>query len=579
MTDTQSLGDAPLGQGGKALRQQQTGTRIDDIRDSFGTFAGDIQSLHQICYLGLGHHCSVSRWPAPVRATAWGNRLSEYDTIIIGAGHNGLVCATYLAKGGQKVLVLEAAANNGGLAADREFAPNFHAAVAHAAAHIPTEIIRELQLGSHGFEATSAAALTGLGTDGQHVTIDAGAVTGTDAKDAAAYTAYRDVMHRFAEALRPFWLKTMPRIGNNSLRELMTFAQLGWNIRGLGKRDMREFLRIASLPARDLMDENFANELLKATLSWDGLLGAKLAPRSPNSAVLSMLYRMSGEAASAGKLINALTSAATAAGVEIRNNTAVQRVLIDGSDAGLKVRGVRSSDGGEIRADRVISATDPKRTFLNLVGVEYLDIGFTNRIRRLRCAGYVAKLHLALDGLPEFTGLAEPGGRMIIAPDMDTIEVAYDHAKYGELPEQPVLEVSLPSLAEPLLAPPGKHVLAAHVMYVPYALKGGWTDAARQDVCARTIDTIARYAPSIRQQILHQEFLTPADIEQQYSVTGGHWHHTEMAMDQMLMMRPTYEAAQYSTPIPGLYLCSAGCHPGGGLSGAAGHNAARAILR
>jgi phytoene dehydrogenase-like protein len=505
--------------------------------------------------------------------------LSHYDSIIIGAGHNGLVCATYLAKGGQKVLVLESAASNGGLAADREFAPNFHAAVAHTATHVPIEVSRELQLGAHGFEATAMAPLTGLGIDGTHVIVNAGAVAGTDEQDAVAYAAYREKMQRFATALRPFWLKTMPRIGSRNLGDVMTFASLGWKIRRLGKQDMREFLRIASLPARDLMDENFSSELLKATLSWDGLLGAKLAPRSPNSAVLTMLYRMSGETAVAGSFISSLTAAANAAGVEIRNNSAVQRVLIDGSDTGLRARGVRSHDGDDILADRVVSATDPKRTFLQLVGVEYLDIGFTNRIRRLRCDGYVAKLHLALDGLPEFTGIEQSAGRMLLAPDMDTIEFAFDHAKYGELPRQPVLEVMLPSLADATLAPAGKHVLAAHVMYVPYALKGGWTDAARQAACDRAIDTIARYAPSIREQILHQEFLTPADIEQQYSVTGGHWHHTEMAMDQMLMMRPTYEAAQYSTPIPGLYLCGAGCHPGGGLAGAPGHNAARAILQ
>ena len=371
----------------------------------------------------------------------------------------------------------------------------------------------------------------------------------------------------------------MPRIGNNSLAELLTYAHLGFNIRRLGKKDMEELLRIATLPARDLMDENFDNATLKSTLSWDGLVGAKLAPRSPNSAVLTMLYRMSGESATASKLISSLSAAAVAAGVEIRNSTAVERVLIEGSNAGLRTIGVRAGNGDELRADRVISATDPRRTFLDLVGVEHLDIGFTNRIRRLRCDGYVAKLHLALDGLPEFTNLDQPQGRMIIAPSMDAIEFAFDHAKYGELPATPVLELSFPSLQDAALAPPGKHVLSANVMYVPYSLKGGWTDAARETICERAIDAIAAYAPGLRQQIVQQELLTPADIEAQYSVTGGHWHHAEMAMDQMLMMRPTYEAAQYSTPIPGLFLCSAGCHPGGGLSGAAGHNAAREILR
>ena len=226
----------------------------------------------------------------------------------------------------------------------------------------------------------------------------------------------------------------------------------------------------------------------------------------------------------------------------------------------------------------MISSADPKTTFVNLVGVQYLDIGFTNRIRRLRCDGYVAKLHLALSELPLFDGLQQPDGRLIIAPDMDAIEFAFDDAKYGESPKNPVMEIVLPSLHDPSVAPDGQHVLSAHVMYVPLKLQGGWTDAARDQMCERTIDIIARYAPRIREQITGQEFLTPADIERQYRVTGGHWHHTEFAVDQMLMMRPTYGAAQYQTPVPGLFLCGAGSHPGGDLVGGAGHNAAQVIL-
>jgi phytoene dehydrogenase-like protein len=188
-------------------------------------------------------------------------------------------------------------------------------------------------------------------------------------------------------------------------------------------------------------------------------------------------------------------------------------------------------------------------------------------------------LHLALDGAPEFTGLARADGRMIIAPTMDVSEFAWDDAKYGACSQHPVMEAVVPSLHDASLAPGGKHVLSAHVMYVPYALQGGWTAAARDEIRERAIDIIAGHAPAIREQILHSELLTPIDLEREYRVTGGHWHHTEFAMDQLLMMRPTYGAAQYSTPIPGLYLCSAGSHPGGDLVGAAGHNAAREVLR
>ena len=506
--------------------------------------------------------------------------MARYDSIIIGAGHNGLVCAAYLAKSGQNVLVLQAADAAGGLAAKREFHPGFHASVAQSVSHFPRQIIDDLKLSSYGFEpSTQPLATTGLSATEQHVKVDPNGVSGAGDDDAESYGSYLGTMRRFAEVLRPFWLKTMPRIGNSGVSGLLTLGRLGLRIRMLGKKDMQELLRVASLPVRDLMDENFDNELLKATLSWDGLAGAKLAPRSPNSAILTMLYRMSGESGSANDLVIALSAAAIAAGAEIRTNAAVSRILIEGNADGQIATGVQLSDGEKIEADRVISAADPKRTFLNMVGVEHLDIGFTNRIRRLRCDGYVAKLHLALSDLPKFKGVQQPDGRMIIAPDMDSIEFAFDNAKYGELPENPVMEIVLPSTRDASLAPDGKHVLSANVMYVPYKLKGGWTDDARQQIADRAVDTIAQYAPGIREQIVHSELLTPADLEQDYRVTGGHWHHTEMAMDQMLMMRPTYEAAQYSTPIPGLFLCSAGCHPGGGLAGAAGHNAAQEILR
>lgn len=517
-----------------------------------------------------------------------GTRLDRFDSIIIGAGHNGLVCAAYLARSGQRVLVLEASAAPGGLAAGREFHPGFHASVAHTLSHFSQKIASDLKLASHGFAASAKTLPTvGLSSNEKHVVLHQGSVSGTSADDSNAYQHYLRLMHRFADVLKPFWLKTMPRLGNNSLAEMLTFAHVGLNIRRLGKQDMQEFLRIASLPARDLMDENFDNDILKATLSWDGLIGSKLAPRSPNGAVLAMLYRMAEESRGAhvipsggvNGLIESLCASATESGAKIRCGTKVDRILIEGGSNGLNATGVRLLDGEKIEADRVISATDPQRTFLDLVGVEYLDIGFTNRIRRLRCDGYVAKLHLALNELPAFDGLLQPDGRMIIAPHMDAIEFAFDDAKYGECPAKPVMEIVIPSLHDASLAPAGQHVLSAHVMYVPYRLKGGWTDAARQQMCERAIDTIAQYAPRIREQIMHGELLTPADLEEKYHVTGGHWHHTELSMDQMLMMRPTYEAAQYATPVPGLFLCGAGCHPGGGIVGGAGHNAAREILR
>ena len=574
--------------------------------------------------------------------------MGRYDAVIVGAGHNGLVCAAYLARGGRRVLVLEAAEAPGGLAAKREFHPGFHVGIAHSVGHFSAKVARDLHLHKHGFAPPQRHPTTvALNRHGAHLVLDGQGVSGAVSGDSQAYDDYTALMRRFAKALKPFWLKTMPRIGAGGLADAATFARIGLSLRRLGKQGMREFLRIAALPMRDLMDERFASDLLKIALSWDGLIGSKLAPRSPNGAVIAMLYRMAEASADlpAGgpaDLVRALRAAATTAGAEIRCGALVERIDIGSGAAdvagrrsqgprqqdgalekareeadrvpsaeagqpgmarpaggatannrgekqrpggpgsiaeGLAARGVHLRDGEFIAADLVVSATDPQRTFLDLVGVEHLDIGFTNRIRRLRCDGLVGKLHLALNGVPKFRGLDAPDGRLLVAPDLDAIEFAFDAAKYGNCPTHPVLEIVVPSLHDPSCAPAGRHVLSAHVMYVPRRRQGGWSDAARDAVRQTAIDTIADYAPGIRQQILAGEFLTPTDIERDYLVTGGHWHHTELALDQMLMMRPTYGAAQYRTPIAGLYLCGAGSHPGGDLTGLPGHNAAREILR
>ena len=514
--------------------------------------------------------------------------MHHYDTIIIGGGHNGLVCSAYLAKKGHHVLVLEASDNLGGLAETREFHPGFKASVAHSISNFSTKVAKDLNLSAYGFTSGAAPMTTvGLNASGEHVTLTGLEVEGVGVEDVESYKEYRQVMQKFTNLLHPFWHKTMPRIGDNSLPSRMTFGQLGLKLRLLGKEDMGEFMRIATLPARDLMDENFDSDLLKAVLCWDGLIGSKMAPRSHNATVLSLLYRMTGEHGGAHiipaegieSLFIALKETAERAGAEIRTGTRVSRILIQADESGLKTNGVKLASGETITANRVVSTTDPKRTFLELVGIENLEIEFTNRIRRLRSEGYVAKLHLALNGVPKFTGLDKPDGRLIIAPNMDAIEFAFDDAKYGECSKQPVMEVVIPSLHNESLAPVGQHVLSAHVMYVPNELKSSWTDQTRAVLQEKVIDTLSIYAPDIKEHILYSEVLTPLDLEQRHGATGGHWHHTELSLDQMFMMRPTYEAAQYATPIPGLYVCGAGCHPGGGLVGASGHNAAHEMLK
>lgn len=504
---------------------------------------------------------------------------SDYDFIVIGAGHNGLVCATYLARSGRRVLVLEASADVGGLAAPREFHSGFRVPVPHTVNHFSRKVVADLELEKHGFRTSPGpATVTALRKDAAPVSVSGESPEGATAGDQDAFRAYSRLMKRFAAKLDPFWQKTIPRIGENSAGELATFAHLGLNLRMLGKQDMREFLRLAALPTRDLMDEYFEDDALKVALSWDGLIGGKLAPRSPNSSVITMLYRLSGERGGPG-LVTALRSSATAAGVEIRTQSPVANIRIDADSNGQRATGVQLENGETVTAGSIVSSADPATTFLELVGADQLEIGFTNRIRRLRNQGFVGKLHLALSQLPRFEGVEHPSGRMILADNLDSIEFAFDDAKYGHGSESPVAEVVIPSLEDPTLAPDGQHVLSAHIMYVPRSPRDGDIDALRRTMTERSIDLLEHYAPGIRESIVHQEFLTPGDIEQSFGTRGGHWHHGELAADQLLMMRPTYEAAQYRTPIPGLYLCGAGSHPGGDLTGYPGHNAAREILR
>lgn len=514
--------------------------------------------------------------------------MSNYDSIIIGAGHNGLVCATMLAQRGQRVLLLEGRDRAGGLAADREFHPGFHAPVAQTLYALPDVVIRDLRLRDYGFEPSSETLdLIALSTREAPIRVGPETLSGASEADTTAYPAYRKALETFAAALAPFWSKTMPRVGATDTHALSTFAHLGLKLRTLGRDDMLEFFRVATLPMRDLVDEHFESPALKAALCWDGLIGSKLAPRSPNQAVLTLLNRMAGMHAGQhvvptggmGAFVRSLEQAADAAGVTTRLSTPVREISIEGTEAGQRCTGVRLEDGEELVAERVVSSADPRTTFMNLVGAPALEIEFTNRIRRLRCDGYVAKLNLALSAAPVFTGVDRPDGRLILAQEMDTIEFAWDDAKFGGLPEHPVIEAVIPSLREPALAPPGQHVLSANVMYVPAELKGGWTDADREAFTGRLIALLERHAPGLGNLIVHRELLTPADLEREFHVSGGHWHHAEPAIDQLLMMRPTYEAAKYRTPIDNLFLCGAGSHPGGDITGNPGRNAAREILR
>ena len=509
--------------------------------------------------------------------------MSErYDCIVVGAGHNGLVCAATLARGGRSVLVLEAQAQVGGAALTREFAPGFQvSACAHLVHQLRADVLRDLDLEAHGLKwAARAMPTTALGPDGARLRV--GDESG--GPDAAAFKAYSARMQRFAEALVPVLSRVPPRLGTADWKDYAALARLGWQIRRLGRDDMRELLRIGGMNVYDLLEEHFETPLLKGALGFDAVLGTNFGPRSPGT-VLTLLYRLATQAAAGGglsqpvggvgALCEALARSATAHGAQIRARTAVKRILVEADRAA----GVELESGERIAAATVISSADPKTTFLQLLGTAQLDTGFVRRVSHLRSRGLAAKLHLALDRLPKFTGAAESDlrGRLLISPSLEYLEHAYNHAKYGEYSSAPALEITVPTLNDPALAPPGQHVLSALVQYVPYALKGGWLDE-RERFTGLCLSLLERYAPGLSSSVIGVELLTPADIEQEFRISGGHWHHGDLAFDQFFMVRPVPGAAQHATPVPGLYLCGAGCHPGGGVIGTAGLNAARQVL-
>ena len=506
----------------------------------------------------------------------------RYDAIVVGAGHNGLVCAALLAKAGKKVLVLEANERVGGAAITREFADGYSvSACAHLLYQLQPEVRRELSF-SPGIASDNMTTIA-LAEDGKHVRLTDTKVAGVSEEDARSYKGFRKRMTRFADLLRKYLNKPPPRLGTRDFRDLVTLGQLGFDIRRLGKEEMQEFLRLIGMNIYDELDERFSSPLLKGAISLDAVLGTHLGPRSPNT-VLTYLYRLAGNhgrvalpKGGMGTVSEGLAHAARIAGATVRTSMPVKRIIVENG----RVAGVESDDGERFDSYTVISNADPKRTLMQLVGAKNVETGFAQRINHLRARGNAAKLHLALDGLPTITALSKKdfAERMVIAPDEHYVERAFNPAKYGEYSPQPVSEMTFPSFRDESLAPTGKHVLSAVVQYAPYALKDGWRDASKQAFSETVIQTIARYAPDIEQRVTASELLTPADIEQQFHITGGHWHHGELTLDQFLFVRPVSGAAQYRMPLDGLYLCGAGTHPGGGVSGAAGRNAARTILR
>ena len=555
---------------------------------------------------------------------------AAYDVVVIGAGHNGLASASYLARSGRKVLVLEAGAEPGGLAATREFADGFRvSAAAHLLTMLDAGVARELALERHGLEYAARNLRTvALGGGGERVVLDGEKVSGVCADDQAAYREFQRQNRRFARVLAGFCSRPLPRLVHRSRRDTLSLAKLAWDVRTLGKTDMQDLLRVGAINIHDVADEKFDSALLKAAVSMDAVLGSHMGPRSPNTVYTYLHRHMNDGAAAAGPAIvkggmgtvgRAFAAAAEAAGAEIRYGSRVTGIDLGerrrpGSARGypsqkssargypsqksstrgypsqksstrpqpshndIGVAGVSLADGTRIATTLVVSNADLKTTF-RLVGPLNLDAGFVRRVHNFRATGVTAKLHLALDGLPEFRGLDadDAGARLLLAASMQDIEAAFNHAKYGEFSALPVMEVSIPTVYDDALAPAGKHVLCAVVQYAPYQLKAGW-DAGREafkNVCLERLET---FAPGIGGLVRADQLLVPPDIEAQFGVRGGHWHHGEIALDQALFTRPVPGANRYAAPVPGLYLCGASSHPGGGVLGLAGRNAAREII-
>ena len=511
----------------------------------------------------------------------------RFDVILVGAGHNGLACAGYLAGSGKRVLVLEANEAPGGCASTREFAPGFSvSACAQWLYHLHPEVARDLALESHGLKwvARNLDSIS-LALDGQHLRLSGDTVSGAEAGDERALAAFNARNRKFTKLLAGLFAQRAPKLAEANLSDRLTLAKLGLGLKMLGKDDMSEFMRIALINMYDLMQETFDSKALQALLSMDAVLGARMGPRTPGT-VFSYLYRQlsadfgfSGPGlvhGGMGALGEAMAASARSRGVELRMDSPVASLVLESG----RVTGVNLADGTQISAPIVVSGLDPVTTFRDLVGYRNIEAGTVRRVSEIRNGSGTAKLHLALDGLPEFNGLeaSHLGQRLVIAPDMDYVERAFNAVKYDESSAEPVMDISIPSMHDDSLAPAGQHVLSAIVQWAPYAPEGGW-EQHRQAFTETLLDLLARYAPDIRERVVAAELLTPEDLEQQFGMTGGHWHHGELSLDQVLMNRPFPGSSQYGTPVDGLYLCSAGTHPGGGLMGLAGRNAAKEIIK
>jgi phytoene dehydrogenase-like protein len=519
----------------------------------------------------------------------------RYDAVVIGGGHNGLTAAAYLARAGLRTLVLERRHVLGGAAVTEEVFPGFRFSVAsYVVSLLRPEIIRELDLPRHGLEI--------LPLDGTFTPLDEDYLWRVNdhwatmrelrrwsRSDAEAYEEYGQLMVDMARFIKPILSIVPPDPARTDPRQWLPVARLARRFTKLPERHQATFVQLMTMSAVDFLDQWFETDPLKATMAASGIIGTFQGVRSPGTAYV-LLHHYMGEIDGAfrawgiprggtGGISTAIASAAREAGAVIRTETPVATIITRGD----RVTGVVTSSGEEIEAKSVLSSVDAKLTFLGLLPEGTLDPEFEEEVRRYKFRGSSGKVNLALDALPDFTCLPGAGehlrGAISFSPSIDYMERAYDDAKYGSFSRRPYIDMIIPTLVDPSMAPPGKHVMSCFVQYAPYNLADGTWDEKREAFGDAVIDTIAERAPNIRDIILHRQVLTPLDLERDFGLSEGNIFQGELSLEQLFFNRPVSGWARYRTPIRDLWLCGSATHPGGGIMGAPGRIAALELLR
>jgi phytoene dehydrogenase-like protein len=521
---------------------------------------------------------------------------NKYDAIIIGGGHNGLVNAAYLAKSGKKVLVLERRHLVGGATVTEEVFPGFKFSVfSYVVSILRPEIIRDLNLPKHGLtilplESTLTPLPNGdyLYRDGDHFRTLRD-IARHSPRDAAAYDDYARWMYHMAKAVKYMLGVIPPDPTTLNPKDLGGLAGLGKHFMGLGAEQLYMLGKLMTMSSADFLEEWFESDPLKATMAASGIIGTYLGPRSPGTAYV-LLHHYMGEIdgsfrawgfqkGGTGAIAETIASAARSLGVEIRLNAPVQRILMKNGRAS----GVVMQNGDELEAKYVVSSLDPKRTFLDLVEPGHLPEEQLAYIRKFNIRGSSGKVNLALDAAPNLACMPGEGphlrGAISISPSIDYLERAYDDAKYGNFSQKPYIDMIIPSMIDPDMAPPGKHVMSCFVQYAPYKLREGTWEEKREAFGDAVIDTLSEYIPNLKDIILYCQVMTPWDIEQVTGLSQGNIFQGELSLSQLFFLRPAPGLAQYRTPIKGYWQCGSGTHPGGGITGAPGRLAALEILK